>query len=143
MGNKIQNIEELRYELKRLKNLRPEREAALNKDIKDFQNKFSTVGKVLGFLSPFGNKNSLSVQSPGMTGLGMMLVDKLLLNNSGTVVKVISELLYTKLASNISKDDIGGLIDKIKNWFKRSDKKESAETKTEDKNNSANSDQLE
>lgn len=124
MESKITTIEELRSELKRLKRLQKEQETELTTKLKEWQKLFSFAGKALGYLSPFGDKSQDSIlfKDTGLAATSLLILERLFLKDAGLITKLVTGVVFAKLAGSISKDDISSFISKIVDWFKPKDK---------------------
>ncbi len=124
MESKITTIEELRSELKRLKRLQIEQEIELTTKLKELQKLFSFAGKALGYLSPFGDhtKDSILFKDTGLAATSLLILERLFLKDAGLITKLVTGIVFAKLAGSISKDDISSFISRIIDWFKPKDK---------------------
>jgi hypothetical protein len=119
MESRINNIDDLRLEIKRLKAIGKIQEEELKLELKEWQKKLSIVGKLIGFVSPFNtkSKNSILFKDTGITATSLLVLERLFLKDAGLITKIITGLLFTKLASNVSKDDIKSFFVKVVDWF--------------------------
>lgn len=129
MGTKIQNSEELRAEILRLRNLRFEIEDELliqtNKVTEKFRIPIMLLGKLNDWFSIFNTstKNSAGndqrdwVTSVFRVGLPVML-NKFIFPKSGFLLKSVVEFLSQNAAKGVNKNVIGEVIDHLAEWIK-------------------------
>lgn len=128
MRNKIQNIDDLRSEILRLKLQRFQQEAILQEDVKHVLDKFRGPALMFNKITAwFGNGKGDNPKTPqdendwvtNTFRLGLPVVlNKLIFPRSGFIVKSLVALLSQKAASNVNKDILTDWIDKGANWIR-------------------------
>lgn len=130
MGTKIQNSEELRAEILRLRGLRHTLEDELlietNKAAAKFRIPLMLLSKLNEWFSPFhksSTKNSAYntetdwVTSVFRVGLPVML-NKFIFPKSGFLLKSVVEFLSQNAAKSVNKNVISEMIDHLAEWVK-------------------------
>ncbi|MEJ7778719.1 MAG: hypothetical protein WKF68_03935 [Daejeonella sp.] len=132
MRTKIQNIDDLRTEQRRLRVQRLEHESHLQLISEKISTKFHIpilmFNKVSDFLgSLFGNdnddvkkqENTDWVTNIFRVGIPVFL-NKFIFPRSGFLLKSMVAMVSQTAAKNVNKDSIAGIIDKLANWMKSS-----------------------
>ena len=125
MKSKIENIDDLRSEILRLKLQRFQHEAIIEEDINKIKDKFRLpsilLGKVnawFGAHAPEGDKTNHDwVTNALRIGLPVAL-NKMVFGKSGFIIKSLVALLSQKAAASVNKDIVTNWIDTATNWIK-------------------------
>jgi hypothetical protein len=113
--NKIENVQQLRAEIKRLEQRRVRQEAVLKNDAEEFMQKIRPAMEMMNSLGQTGGANQ-GILSKGMGMAVNMLVQNVLLKNSPFLMKTIINLLMQNFSTpNAEKPT--GIFDKIKDLF--------------------------
>ncbi|MGB4773728.1 MAG: hypothetical protein WBP45_01025 [Daejeonella sp.] len=131
MKTRIQNVNELRAEIARLKLQRLQYEHVFEAEIKNISDKLTApihfVKKIGAFFSG-DNDHGKAEQIKGGTDwvsvvsrIGLPLIlNKLVFRKSGFIMKSIVALISQKAATSVNKDLVVNWIDKAANWIKSS-----------------------
>ena len=125
MKSKIENIDDLRSEILRLKLQSFHHEALIKQDIEKFKDKFRFPSNMLKKINGwFGDKsvgaekthndwvtNALRIGLP-------VAINKLVFGKSGFIIKSIVTLLSQKAATSVNKDTVATWIDKASNFIR-------------------------
>ncbi|MDB5121425.1 MAG: hypothetical protein JWN56_2643 [Sphingobacteriales bacterium] len=127
MKSRINNIDDLRSEILRLKLERFQQEAVLEQDVKRIIDKFKAPFRLINKVTAFfgkgkgtdhdGHASHENEHHPDWltnvlrVGLPVVL-NKLVFRNSGFIMKSLVTILSQKAAKNVNKDSVSGLIDK-------------------------------
>ena len=132
MKTKIQNIDDLRAEVLRLRIKRTEQEIDLQVETRAIASRFRIPLMLLGKLNDwFGGSGGLNRSDPGSKAerdwvtsvfrIGIpVMMDKFIFPRSGFIVKSIVELLSQKAAKTLNMDVMSGWIEKFSEWTKSS-----------------------
>lgn len=127
MKSRINNIDDLRSEILRLKLERFQHEAVLEQDVKRIVDKFKAPFRLVNKITAFfgkGQGTNDGTSSPqehethpdwltNVLRVGLpVILNKLVFRNSGFIMKSLVTILSQKAAKNVNKDSISGLIDK-------------------------------
>ncbi len=130
MKNRIENLEDLRSEILRLKLQRFQQEAVLQQDTQKFIDKFSgpihAWNKINAWFGSGNGKNKdinpAHEEHDWLTNtlrLGLPVVlNKLLFPRSGFIIKTVVALLSQNVAKSVNKDVVTSWIDKTADWIK-------------------------
>ena len=134
MRTKIQNSDDLRSEILRLRTIRSEIEGDLKIETDRITNRFRIplmlFGKVNDWVSPMfksgrneaGGLNQDWVSSKFRIGLPIVL-NKFIFPKSGFLLKSLVELLSQGTSKTVNKDVLTDLINKLSDWIKSSKRK--------------------
>lgn len=125
MKSKIENIDDLRSEILRLKLQRFHHEAVIEADINKIKDKFRIPSILLHkFNSWFGDQaqgvdkthhdwvtNALRIGLP-------VALNKMVFGKSGFIIKSVVALLSQKAAASVNKDTFSSLIDTASGWIR-------------------------
>ena len=125
MKSKIENIDDLRSEILRLKLQRFHHEALIEQHVNKIKDKFRIPTILLNKINSwFGdntpgvdNSNSDWVTNTLRIGLPVAL-NKLVFGKSGFIMKSLVTLLSQKAATSVNKDSITNWIDTASNWIR-------------------------
>lgn len=124
MKAKIENIDNLRSEILRLKLQRYQQEAIIQHDVHEITEKFkaplkffSRMGNVFGDHNKAASVNHDWVTNILRVGLPVML-NKFMFKGSGFFMKTLVTLASQKAATTVNKDLLTGLAGKVSSWFK-------------------------
>ena len=133
MKSRINNIDDLRSEILRLKLERFQQEAVLEDDVKIIVSKikapFRFIHKFTAWFGP-GKGTDVTVAEhdheqnhpdwlTNVMRVGLpVLLNKVVFRNSGFIMKSLVTILSQKAAKNVSKDSVAGLIDKGAEWIR-------------------------
>lgn len=143
MRTKIQNSDDLRSEILRLRISRSEIEAELKVETdritKRFRVPLMLFGKVNDWVSPMfkpgknepGSLNQDWVSSIFRIALPVVM-NKFIFPRSGFLLKSVVELLSQNTAKTVNKDVLIDLINKLSDWIKSSKRKKKQEPELED-----------
>jgi hypothetical protein len=143
MRTKIQNSDDLRSEILRLRTIRSEIEGELKVETDRITNRFRIplmlFGKVNDWVSPMfkpgrnepGSLNQDWVTSIFRIGLPVVM-NKFIFPKSGFLLKSVVELLSQNTAKTVNKDLLIDLINKFSEWIKSSKRKKKQEPELED-----------
>lgn len=133
MKNKITNLNELKEEIARLKNLKVEQEAYLgnqygllkekiNKPMHFFQNIFSFL-PTSNILGKFGVKGGDGFHEDWLTKslrVGLpFLINRIFFRKAGYMKRIIMGLLSSQAAGFLNKDRLASVVDNITSWIKK------------------------
>lgn len=133
MKSKITNLDELKQEIARLKNIKVEQEAyighqydllktKINKPFHFFQNMFSFL-PASNILSKVGAKGGGDFHEDWMTkGLRVglpFLVNRIFFRKAGYLKRIIMGLISTQAAGFLNKDRLANMVDNITSWIKK------------------------
>lgn len=136
MKSKIENIDDLRSEILRLKLQRFQHEAIIEEDINKIKDKFrlpsillSKVNAFFGDLAPDGDKTNHDwVTNALRIGLPVAL-NKIVFGKSGFIIKSLVALFSQKAAASVNKDTVSSWIDTASSWIKGMTKSRRDKTK--------------
>ena len=144
MKNKITNLNELKEEIARLKNLKVEQEAFLihqydllkekiNKPMDFFKNIFSFL-PTSNILSKFGVKGEGGFHEDWLTKslrVGLpFLVNRMFFRKASYVKRIIMGLISSQAAGFLNKDSLANVIDNITSWIKKRPAKKASRRKS-------------
>jgi hypothetical protein len=127
MKSRINNIDDLRSEILRLKLERFQQEAVLEQDVKHVLDKIKAPFRMINKFTAFFGKSKETdpaahtnhdheTQPDWLTNLlrvGLPVVlNKLVFKNSGFIIKSLVTILSQKAAKNVNTDSFSGIIDK-------------------------------
>jgi hypothetical protein len=134
MKSRINNIDDLRSEILRLKLERFQQESVLEDDVKRIVSKikapFRLIHKFAAWFGPGKGTDDTAAaadeQEPNHSDwltnvmrVGLpVLLNKVVFRNSGFIMKSLVTILSQKAAKNVNKDSISGLIDKGAEWIR-------------------------
>lgn len=128
MKTKIQNIDDLRSEILRLRIERVEKEKDLEIQINNITDRFRypvmLLSKMNNWIGAFtGDKDKKGDWLSSSLRVGLpMLMNKFLFPQSGIIVKSLVSLLTQKASQTLNKDLFSDVLGKITSWLKPSDK---------------------
>jgi hypothetical protein len=143
MRTKIQNSDDLRSEILRLRTTRSKIEGELKTETDRITQRFRVplmiFGKVNDWVSPMfkpgrsehGSLNQDWVTSILSIGLPVIM-NKFIFPRSGFILKSVVELLSQNTAKTLNKDVLIDLIDKLSDWIKSSKRKKKQEPELDD-----------
>ncbi|MBM3403179.1 MAG: hypothetical protein FJY21_12905 [Bacteroidetes bacterium] len=143
MRTRIQNSDDLKAEILRLRNLRSDIEADLKGETEHLINRFRIplmlFSKLNHWVSPLfkpgkseaGSLNQDWVSSVFKIALPV-LMNKLIFPKSGVFLKSVIELLSQNTAKKINKDVLSDLINKLSEWIKSGNRRKSRGAEIED-----------
>jgi len=127
MINQITNYKELLQEKARLKGVLAEQElqikndwAVIKEDLRPFTHVTTTIRNLLT------RKATMSAMQLGVNIFADGFVKKVLLGNTGWIIRTLVPFLIKNYASHLS-DEPGKIVHKIKNFFRKKYKKEEVE----------------
>mgnify|MGYP000908278017 FL=1 len=135
MRTRIQNSDDLRAEILRLRTERSEIEGELkyetDKIVSRFRVPLMLFSKINDWVSPMfkpkrnepGNLNQDWVTSIFQIGLPVIM-NKFIFPKSGFLLKSMVELLSQNTAKSVNKDVVSNLINKLSEWIKSSNRKQ-------------------
>ena len=125
MKSKIENIDDLRSEILRLKLQRFHHEAVIEQDINKIKDKFRIPTLLLNKFNAWFGVNSQGVDktsSDWVTNtlrIGLPLaLNKMVFGKSGFIIKSLVALLSQKAAASVNKDIVTNWIDTASNWIR-------------------------
>jgi hypothetical protein len=125
MKSKIENIDDLRSEILRLKLQRFHHEAVIEQDINKIKDKFRIPTLLLNKFNAWFGDNSQGVDktsSDWVTNtlrIGLPLaLNKMVFGKSGFIIKSLVALLSQKAAASVNKDIVTNWIDTASNWIR-------------------------
>ncbi|MEO8795786.1 MAG: hypothetical protein ABI390_09985 [Daejeonella sp.] len=128
MKSRIENTEDLRTEILRLKLQRFHHEAAIEQDIKKITDKFRIPSLLLHRVNSwFGDheKSNTSSNEPdhdwvtNAFRIGLpVLLNKMVFGRAGFLVKSLVALVSQKAATNVNKDVVSHWIDNAADWIR-------------------------
>ncbi len=143
MRTRIQNSDDLRMEILRLRAIRSEIEVDLKVETERITNRFRIplmlFSKVNDWVSPMfkpsrnepGNINQDWVTNIFKIGLPVVM-NKFIFPRSGFLLKSVVELLSQTTAKTVNKDVLTDLINKFSDWIKSSKRKKKQEPGIDD-----------
>lgn len=143
MRTRIQNSDDLRSEILRLRTIKAEIEGELKVETNRITNRFSLpfmlFGKVNDWVRPMfkpgrnepGSLNQDWVSSIFRIGLPVVM-NKFIFPKSGFLLKSLVDLLFQGTAKTVNQDVLSNLIDRLSNWIKSSKRKKKQEPELED-----------
>lgn len=143
MRTRIQNSDDLRTEILRLRTVRSEIEGDLKVETNRITNRFRVplmlFGKVNDWVSPLfkpsrnepGSLNQDWVTSIFRIGLPV-LMNKFIFPRSGFLLKTVVELLSQNTAKTVNKDVVTDLINKLSEWIKSGKRRKNQDTDIND-----------
>lgn len=125
MKSKIENIDDLRSEILRLKLQRFHHEAVIEQDINKIKDKFRVPTILLNKVNAWFGDNAKGVDksnSDWVTNtlrIGLPLaLNKMVFGKSGFIIKSLVALLSQKAAASVNKDSLTNWIDTASNWIR-------------------------
>ena len=122
MKSRIDNIDDLRSEILRLKLQSFHHEALIKQDIEKFKNKFRLPSIIKSW---FGGNNSKSPDNSHQDWVTNALrvslplaLNKMVFGKSGFIIKSIVTLLSQKVATSVNKDIVTNWIDKASTFIR-------------------------
>jgi hypothetical protein len=128
----IRNIDDLRSEIIRLKDLERNQSIAIGYRFKNFSSLLSTLGSLFPkSVTPEGKTAGFFDQD--LVGIISRFVlpftlNKTLFRNSNFIIKALVGLVSQKASHFISEDSVVGLWDKVKSMFTHKEKKDAPQT---------------
>jgi hypothetical protein len=143
MRTKIQNSDDLRSEILRLRISRSEIESELKTETDRITQRFRVplmiFGKVNDWVSPMfkpGRNEQGSLNQDWITSIFRIalpvVMNKFIFPKSGFLLKSVVELLSQNTAKTVNKDVLTDLINKLSDWIKSSKRKKKQEPELED-----------
>jgi len=143
MRTKIQNSDDLRSEILRLRISRSEIESELKTETDRITQRFRVplmiFGKVNDWVSPMfkpGRNEHGSLNQDWITSIFRIalpvVMNKFIFPKSGFLLKSVVELLSQNTAKTVNKDVLTDLINKLSDWIKSSKRKKKQEPELED-----------
>lgn len=125
MKSKIENIDDLRSEILRLKLQRFQHEAVIENEINEIKNKFRLPSILLHKVNSFFGGDDHGVDKTGhdwvtnalRIGLPVAL-NKLVFGKSGFIIKSLVALVSQKAATSVNKDTFSSWIDTASGWIR-------------------------
>ena len=125
MKSKIENIDDLRSEILRLKLQRFHREAIIEQEIEKIKDKFRFPSILLNKVNAFFGDNARGMDKTNhdwvtnalRIGLPVAL-NKMVFGKSGFIIKSLVALLSQKAATSVNKDIVTNWIDTASNWIR-------------------------
>lgn len=140
MKNKIENVEDLRSEILRIKLQCFQKEAVLQEDVNQILNKFRGPSLLINKLNSwFGNGKDTNRQNEEhdwvtnafRVGLPLFL-NKMLFRQSGFLMKTLVALVSQKAAGSVNKDLVSDWINKGADWIRNFKNAKTQRTKGSD-----------
>lgn len=143
MRTKIQNSDDLRSEILRLRTTRSKIEGELKTETdritKRFRVPLMLFGKINDWVSPMfkpGRNEPGSLNQDWVTSIFRIalpvVMNKFIFPKSGFILKSVVELLSQNTAKTVNKDVLTDLINKLSDWVKSSKRKKKQEPELED-----------
>lgn len=125
MKSKIENIDDLRSEILRLKLQRFHHEAVIEQEVEKIKDKFRLPSILLNKVNAFFGDNARGVDKTShdwvtnalRIGLPFTL-NKMVFGKSGFIIKSLVALLSQKAATSVNKDTVTNWIDTASNWIR-------------------------
>lgn len=125
MKTKIENIDDLRSEILRLKLQRFHHEALIEQHVHKIKDKFRIPSVLLNKVNTWFGDNARGIDKTSSDwvtnalriGLPVAL-NKLVFGKSGFIIKSLVTLLSQKAATSVNKDSITNWIDTASNWIR-------------------------
>lgn len=129
-SKKISTLAELELEIHRLKVEYKQQENDLAQAGKNFINSFS-IGRLLKkYATPSGLlkvDEQFNISSKIMSVLLPLVLNKTLFRGSGLITKALGAMVTGKIGQSLDAENLSGLVNLVKSWFKKSDKSKKEE----------------
>jgi hypothetical protein len=116
--NRIENLSDLRREIKRLQVVKASNEQALTHDIRELHESLKPANLVINTLRGFFETDSgpSGLLKSGVSAGVNLLIEKLLFRKSNFIVKTLMSYLGGNLANNLVKNNTGAIVEKVRDW---------------------------
>ena len=125
MKSKIENINDLRSEILRLKLQRFHHEAVIEQDIEKIKDKFRIPSLLLHKVNAFfgthaqGTDNTSSDWVTNALRIGLpVALNKMFFGKSGFIIKSLVALVSQKAATSVNKDILSNWVDTASSWIR-------------------------
>lgn len=116
----INNIQDLHRQMAVLKTEYLVREAALEKDARNYIRKFSPAYLIRKFLTPSNvlkADEKLNISGKVVSWILPLLMNSTIFRGSGMLTKAIVGIASNKIGKKIDADSIFSIVDTVKSWF--------------------------
>lgn len=117
--NRIENLTDLRLEIKRLNVVKASREQAITNDIRHFEDSLKPANLMAGFVKGFYETDKTNLVMGGVNAGVNLIIDKLLFRKSNFIVRGIMSVIGKNIAGNLVKNNSNVIMDKVKDFIGR------------------------